>query len=87
VSAGYGFHYVELLSICSESSSPQIPLTDINSVTVPGAAAGWIKTVEEFGSGLLSMQEILEPAIRMAKDGVPTQELCSEAVSACHATS
>jgi gamma-glutamyltranspeptidase/glutathione hydrolase len=47
----------------------EIPLTNLNSVTVPGAAAGWIKTVEEFGSGALSMREILEPAIRMAEEG------------------
>lgn len=65
----------------STSNPSQIPLTDINSVTVPGAAAGWTKTVEEFGSGRLGMQEILAPAIRMAREGVPTQELCSEAVS------
>jgi gamma-glutamyltranspeptidase/glutathione hydrolase len=49
----------------------EIPLTNLNSVTVPGAAAGWIKTVEEFGSGTLSMREILEPAIRMAAEGEP----------------
>lgn len=47
----------------------EIPLTNLNSVTVPGAAAGWIKTVEEFGSGKLSMREILDPAIRIAEEG------------------
>ncbi len=46
-----------------------IPLTNLNSVTVPGAASGWIKTIEEFGSGKLSMAEILAPAIRMAEEG------------------
>jgi gamma-glutamyltranspeptidase len=53
----------------------QIPLTNLNSVTVPGAAAGWLKTVEEFGSGKLSMEEILAPAIRMAREGIPEHEL------------
>ncbi|KAJ9114031.1 hypothetical protein QFC22_005851 [Naganishia vaughanmartiniae] len=57
----------------------EIPLTDMNSVTVPGAASGWIKTVEEFGSGRLSMGQILEPAIRMAEEGVPTHELHAHA--------
>ncbi|RSH91435.1 hypothetical protein EHS25_009734 [Saitozyma podzolica] len=52
-----------------------IPLTNLNSVTVPGAAAGWLKTVEEFGSGKLSMEEILAPAIRMAREGIPEHEL------------
>jgi gamma-glutamyltranspeptidase/glutathione hydrolase len=47
----------------------EIPLTDMNSVTVPGAASGWLKTVEEFGSGKLSMAQILEPAIMMAEEG------------------
>jgi gamma-glutamyltranspeptidase/glutathione hydrolase len=41
----------------------------MNAVTVPGAASGWIKTIEEFGSGKLTMKEILEPAIRMAEEG------------------
>ncbi|GFZ50997.1 LOW QUALITY PROTEIN: hypothetical protein JCM24511_08755 [Saitozyma sp. JCM 24511] len=52
-----------------------IPLTNLNSVTVPGAAAGWLKTVEEFGSGKLSMEDILAPAIRMAREGIPEHEL------------
>ena len=50
-------------------------------MTVPGAAAGWLKTIETFGSGKLSMKEILAPAIRMARDGVPEHELNSVAVS------
>ncbi|KAK1922255.1 putative lincomycin-condensing protein lmbA [Papiliotrema laurentii] len=54
-----------------------IPLDNLNSVTVPGAAAGWIKTIEEFGSGKLSMEEVLAPAIRMAREGVPTHEINS----------
>lgn len=58
----------------------QIPLTDLNSVTVPGAAAGWLKTIEEFGSGKLSMREILDPAIRLAREGVPQHELSSNQV-------
>lgn len=59
----------------------QIPLTNLNSVTVPGAAAGWLKTVEEFGSGKLSMEDILAPAIRMAREGIPEHELNANQVS------
>ncbi|ORX40444.1 putative lincomycin-condensing protein lmbA [Kockovaella imperatae] len=51
-----------------------IPYDNLNSVTVPCAAAGWLKTVEEFGSGNLTMREILDPAIRMAREGVPEHE-------------
>lgn len=48
-------------------------------MTVPGAASGWVKTVEEFGSGNLSLSEILAPAIRLAEEGVPTAELHANA--------
>ncbi|KAJ6621617.1 gamma-glutamyltranspeptidase [Mycena sp. CBHHK59/15] len=54
-----------------------IPLTDLNSVTVPGAAAAWVDTVEKFGSGKVSVAEVLEPAIRLAEEGVPVSEIHS----------
>ncbi|KAH7912602.1 gamma-glutamyltranspeptidase [Hygrophoropsis aurantiaca] len=57
----------------------QIPLTDLNSVTVPGAAAAWVDTVEKFGSGKLTVGQVLEPAIRLAEEGVPVSELHSYA--------
>lgn len=48
----------------------KIPLTDLNSVTVPGAAAAWVDTIENFGSGKVTLGEILEPAIRLAEEGL-----------------
>ncbi|KAJ7630819.1 gamma-glutamyltranspeptidase [Roridomyces roridus] len=54
-----------------------IPLTDLNSVTVPGAAAAWVDTVERFGSGNVSVAEVFEPAIRLAEEGVPVSEINS----------
>ncbi|GLB36126.1 putative gamma-glutamyltranspeptidase [Lyophyllum shimeji] len=57
----------------------RIPLTDLNSVTVPGAAAAWVDTVEKFGSGKVSVAEVLEPAIRLAEEGVPVSEIHSYA--------
>ncbi|KAF8227428.1 gamma-glutamyltranspeptidase [Tricholoma matsutake] len=54
-----------------------IPLDDLNSVTVPGAAAAWVDTVQEFGSGKVTLAEVLDPAIRMAETGVPVSELHS----------
>lgn len=36
---------------------------------VLGAAAAWVDTVEKFGSGKLSVAEVLEPAIRLAEEG------------------
>ncbi|KAJ6574993.1 gamma-glutamyltranspeptidase [Mycena capillaripes] len=54
-----------------------IPFTDLNSVTVPGAAAAWVDTVERFGSGKVSVADVLEPAIRLAEEGVPVSEIHS----------
>jgi gamma-glutamyltranspeptidase / glutathione hydrolase len=58
-----------------------IPFDSVHAVTVPGAAAGWIDTVENFGSGLLTMTDILAPAIEMGEKGFPVSELASRAVS------
>ncbi|KAJ3307769.1 hypothetical protein HDU76_004385 [Blyttiomyces sp. JEL0837] len=48
-----------------------IPTRNVNAVTVPGAAAGWVDTVEHFGSGKLTLAEILAPAIKLAEEGFP----------------
>jgi gamma-glutamyltranspeptidase/glutathione hydrolase len=42
-----------------------------HAVTVPGAAAGWCDAVERWGSGRLSMADVLRPAIRLARQGFP----------------
>ena len=34
-----------------------------------GAAAAWVDTVEAFGSGKLSITEVLKPAICLAEEG------------------
>jgi len=49
-------------------------------VTVPCAASGWLKTIETYGSGKLTMAEILAPAIRIAKEGVPEHEANARSV-------
>ncbi|KAJ7769321.1 gamma-glutamyltranspeptidase [Mycena metata] len=56
-----------------------IPQNDINAVTVPGATAAWVDTVERFGSGKVSVADVLEPAIRLAEEGVPVSEITSYA--------
>lgn len=66
-------------------SGISIPPSDINAVTVPGttflclsvdhkmtligATAAWVDTVERFGSGKVSIANVLEPAIRLAEEG------------------
>lgn len=53
----------------------EMPILSVHAVTVPGAAAGWVDTVEKFGSGKLSMEQILAPAIELGEEGFPVHEL------------
>ncbi|KAF8349778.1 gamma-glutamyltranspeptidase [Amanita rubescens] len=55
----------------------KIPPTDVNSVTVPGAAAAWVDTVQKLGNGKVTLAQVLEPAIRLAEEGVPVSEINS----------
>ncbi|GAM43920.1 hypothetical protein TCE0_060r19127 [Talaromyces pinophilus] len=55
--------------------SGNIPLNSVLAVTTPGAAAGWVDTLELFGSKKLSLAEVLEPAISLAEDGFPVSEI------------
>ncbi|KAL8743455.1 MAG: hypothetical protein Q9184_008109 [Pyrenodesmia sp. 2 TL-2023] len=58
-----------------------IPSRSVHSVTVPGAAAGWVDTVKFFGSGNVSLKQILTPAIELGEEGFPVTELASVFVS------
>lgn len=53
----------------------RIPMLSPHAVSVPGAAAGWVDTVEKFGSGKVSLAEILEPAARLGEEGFPVSEI------------
>jgi gamma-glutamyltranspeptidase / glutathione hydrolase len=64
-----------------EGKQGQIPMDSVHAVTVPGAPAGWIDTVQKFGSGKVTMEEILEPAIELADKGFPVSELSATFVS------
>lgn len=65
----------------SDGETGSIPATSPHSVTVPGAAAGWVDTVEKFGSAKVDMAQILAPAIRLGEDGFPVSEIASYYVS------
>merc|ERR1712000_455121 len=60
-----------------DGDAGEIPLDSVHAVTIPGAAAGWVDTVERFGSGKLSMEQILTPAIELAERGYPISEVSS----------
>lgn len=66
------------------SEQGSIPMLSALASTTPGAPAGWVDTVEKFGSGKLSMEQILQPAIDLGEEGFPVSELSSHGVSICH---
>jgi len=53
---------------------------DIRTVTVPGCVDGWIALHERFGE--LPLEDVLEPAIHLAKDGFPASPLLIGSLSA-----
>ncbi|KAK6500401.1 hypothetical protein TWF481_010745 [Arthrobotrys musiformis] len=56
-------------------SSGTIPFTSIHAITVPGAAAAWVDTIENVGSGKVSLAEVLAPAIELAENGYPVTQV------------
>lgn len=52
-----------------------IPMSSVQAVTVPGAAAGWADTVARFGSGKVTLEEVLEPAAKLGEEGFPVSEI------------
>lgn len=68
------------LGVPDEKSNARIPLASAHSVTVPGAAAGWVDAVERFGSGRVDLRRILAPAIELGEGGFPVSEVAAHAV-------
>ncbi|KAK6359074.1 hypothetical protein TWF696_000242 [Orbilia brochopaga] len=56
----------------------KLPWRSIHAVNVPGAAAAWVDTVEKLGSGKVSLEEVLAPAIELAENGYPVTEVTAE---------
>jgi len=52
-----------------EEFSGEIPGEGPGSVSVPGAVAAWVDALERFGT--MALSEVLEPAIRHAREGFP----------------
>jgi gamma-glutamyltranspeptidase/glutathione hydrolase len=55
----------------------KIPSSSPQTVTVPGAVAGWAALQQKFGK--LSLKDDLAPAIFMAKNGIPIPEMDAQA--------
>ncbi|KAI9311124.1 nucleophile aminohydrolase [Dichotomocladium elegans] len=55
----------------------KLPDLSPHAVTVPGAAAAWVDTVEWFGSGNVDLATILEPAMKFARQGFPVSHIAA----------
>ncbi|KAI9291119.1 gamma-glutamyltranspeptidase [Neoconidiobolus thromboides FSU 785] len=55
-----------------------IPRNSPHSITVPGACAAMVDTVNNYGSGKLNLGQIFKPAIELAENGYPVSEITSE---------
>lgn len=65
----------------ADGAQGKIPSKSVHAVTVPGAAAGWVDTVERFGSGNLALDRILAPAIELGERGFPVSDITGYYVS------
>ncbi len=65
--------YALTLDYFKKNNFKKIPSHGPLPVTVPGCVDGWFELHKKFGR--LSMEEILEPTIRYAREGFPVSEL------------
>jgi len=56
------------------NADPQKSQDSALAVGVPGTVAGLALAHEKFGSGKLSLADLLAPAIRLARDGIPVED-------------
>src|SRR2546427_8447854 len=57
------------LPAAAKLGGDSVPRTGIGSATVPGAVAGWTALLERYGTR--SLDELAQPAIRLARESVP----------------
>ncbi len=72
--AKYSLEHVRAKLGLKDGDVASIPKNSPFSITVPGAAAGWVDTVEKFGSGRVDLARILAPAIELGEKGFPISE-------------
>ncbi|EDV19401.1 uncharacterized protein TRIADDRAFT_62141 [Trichoplax adhaerens] len=63
--------------LAEQGITDKLPWFSPHAITVPGAAAGWVDTVEKFGSGKLDLGQILQPAIELAEYGFPVHPVAA----------
>ena len=57
-----------------------IPIKGILSMSVPGLLRGWTEAHERYG--VLSLSEVLEPAVELAEEGFPVSHTVANAIAA-----
>lgn len=53
-----------------------MPLKGVHAITVPGAVDAWAALLERYGT--MGLKELLQPAIRYAREGFPVSEIIAE---------
>jgi gamma-glutamyltranspeptidase/glutathione hydrolase len=59
-----------------EQGLTEMPLRGVHTITVPGAVEAWCTLLERYGT--ISLDKLLQPAIRYAKEGFPVSEIIAE---------
>jgi gamma-glutamyltranspeptidase/glutathione hydrolase len=59
--------------IAEQGITKRMPPTSVHTVTIPGAAAGWVDTIETFGT--MDISEVLDPAIQLGIEGFPVSPI------------
>ncbi|KAG7662966.1 uncharacterized protein J8A68_003516 [[Candida] subhashii] len=67
----------------TDISSKRMPFDSIHALTVPGAIAGWCDAVDKWGSGKVTMAQILEPAISLAENGFVVSSIAAQLWNRC----
>ena len=63
--------------LAEQGITGEMPRLSVHTVTVPGAAAGWVDAVERFGT--MELGEVLGPALELAEGGFPVSPVTARA--------
>lgn len=73
----------DVLKELNDPDALRIPWSSIYSVTVPGAIAGWIDSIDKWGSGKVTLDQIFGPAIDLARNGFVVHEISADIWLSC----
>lgn len=73
----------DVLQSLGDPHAKRIPQTNVFSITVPGAIAGWVDAIDLWGSGKVSLEQVLAPAIELAENGFVVHEIAANIWGGC----